>query len=332
MVWADTVKRRDFMAILAGSAATWPLVAVGQPRVPVIGFLGPQAPVHEMLATFDQGLRKWGYFTGRNVTFEYRWARDQGRQLAALAAELVQLRVNLIVTAGGLAAAKAAKKATTTIPILFTSGLDPVENGVVASLNRPGGNATGLSQSYKEEVPKRLELLKQIVPNARRFAYLQNDDITGLGPSERMQYQRDTEVASKLGLTIYVARNETEIEAAFGAMARQGTDTLLVPSDPLFGYQRTRIVALAARHALPAGYARREFVDAGGLMSYGASHLDAWRQIGEYAGRILNGAKPEELPVQVHNQYELVINMKTAERLGLAVPPLLHGLADEVIE
>jgi putative ABC transport system substrate-binding protein len=147
-----------------------------------------------------------------------------------------------------------------------------------------------------------------------------------------MQYQRDTEIAGKLGLTIYFARNEMEIEAAFGAMARQGAEALLVASDPFFGYRRARIVALGARHALPAGYARREFVDAGGLMSYGASHLNAWRQIGEYAGRILNGAKPEELPVQVHNQYELVINMKTAERLGLAVPPLLHGLADEVIE
>jgi putative ABC transport system substrate-binding protein len=227
-----------------------------------------------MLAKFDQGLSKWGYFANHNVAFEYRWGNDQDQQLATLAAELVQLRVALIVAVGGLAAAKAAKKATTTIPILFTSGFDPVENGVVASLNRPGGNATGLNQSYQEVVPKRLELLKQIVPNARRFSYLQNNDTTGLGPREKMQIEQETEIASALGLTIYLARSEIEIEAAFAAMARQQTEALLVGSDPLFGSRRAKIVALAARYALPAGYARREFADLGGLMSYGASHSE----------------------------------------------------------
>jgi len=327
------VRHRDFIVILTGLTLAWPRAAASQtPDVPVIGLLAPRAPAQEMLTKFDEGLSKWGYFANRNVAIEYRWSRDQDQQLTALAAELVRLRVTLIVAAGGMAAAKAAKEATATIPILFTSSFDPVENGVVASLNRPGGNATGLSESYKEVVPKRLEFLKQIVPGARRFAYLQNDDTTGLGPSEKMQFKRETEIAGALGLTTHFARNEIDIEAAFAAMAQQRTEALLVASDPLFGHQHAKIVALAARYALPAGYVRREFVDAGGLMSYGPSHLDAWRQIGEYAGRILKGAKPEGLPVRLHDQYELVINMQTAKALGLAIPPLLHGLADDAIE
>jgi putative ABC transport system substrate-binding protein len=327
------MRRRDFITTFAGAAAAWPLAAIAQVRpVPVIGFLGGQAPDHALLSKFHEGLHELGYFEGRNVAIEYRWALDESQDLPELAAELVLHRVALIVTAGGLAAAKAAKDATTTIPILFISGLDPVENGFLASFNRPGSNATGVSQSYKELIPKRLEILKQMVPKVRKVAYLQNDDSVGLGPSEKRQFETEAHIAGELGLVIYYARSESEIETAFASMVQQQNEALVVASDPFFGRQRALIVALAARHALPAGYARREFVEAGGLMSYGASFGESWRQVGEYAGRILKGTRPEALPVQLQSKYELVINMTTAKRLGLDVPPLLHALADEVIE
>jgi putative ABC transport system substrate-binding protein len=327
------MRRRDFVKILVGSAAAWPLLATAQERaLPVIGFLGSQSPDHALLAKFHQGLNELGYFEGRNVAIEYQWAFDQNQPLPALAARLAQHRVTVIVTTDGLAAARAAKDATATIPILFTSGLDPVENGFLASFNRPGGNATGVSQSYKELIPKRLEMLKQMVPKVSKVAYLQNDDSTGLGPGEKLQFETETHIADELGLVIHYARNESDIEAALGQMARQQIEALLVASDPFFSRQRALIVALAARYALSAGYSRREFVDAGGLMSYGPSRTESWRQVGEYAGRILKGARPEALPVQLWNKYELVINMKTAKSLGLTVPPLLHALADEVIE
>jgi putative ABC transport system substrate-binding protein len=328
------MRRRDFITILAGCAAAWPRVATAQVRaVPVIGYLGSQSPNREFLAKFHQGLNEWGYFEGRNVTIEYRWALNQIQKLPELAAELVRHRVALIVTGGGLAAAKAAKDATSTIPILFSGiGLDLVENGFLASFNRPGGNATGVSQSYKELIPKRLELLKQMVPGVSKVAYLQNADSTGLGRSEEEQFETETHIASELGLVIYYAQEDNDIETAFASMALQQTEALLVASTPNFGRQRALIVALAARYALPAGYSRREFADAGGLMSYGPSITESWRQIGAYAGRILKGARPEELPVQLQNKYELVINMKTAKALGLTGPPLLHAIADEVIE
>jgi putative ABC transport system substrate-binding protein len=314
-------------------AAAWPRIAAAQGRsLPVIGYLGRQAPDHELLAKFYQGLNESGYFEGRNVTIEYRWALNQSQQLPELAAELVRLRVALIVTSGGLAAAKAARDATTTIPILFVSGLDPVENGFLGSFNRPVGNATGVSQSYKELIPKRLEMLKLMLPNVIRVAYLQNDDSTGLGPNEKGQFATETRIAGELGLIVQYARNESDIEAAFASMAEQKIEALLVASDPFFGRQRALIVGFAQRFALPAGYSRREFADAGGLMSYGPSNRESWRQVGAYAGRILNGTRPDALPVQLQNKYELVINMKTAKALGLTVPPLLHALADEVVE
>ncbi len=327
------MRRRDFITVLAGLAAARPRAAAAQARaVPVIGFLGGQAPDHELLAKFHQGLNAWGFFEGRNVAIEYRWALDQSQQLPDLAAELVGHRVALIVTAGGLAAAKAAKDATTTIPILFISGLDPVENGFLASFNHPGGNATGVSQSYKELIPKRLELLRQMLNKAGKVAYLQNNDSTGLGSSEKEQFEAETRIAGELGLVIHYARTDSDIETTFASMAQEQIEALLVASDPFFSRQRALIVALAERYALPAGYSRREFVDAGGLMSYGPSLRESWRRVGEYAGRILNGARPEALPVQLQNKYELVINMKTAKGLGLNVPPLMHAIADEVIE
>jgi putative ABC transport system substrate-binding protein len=328
------MRRRGFMTILAGAAVAWPLAAIAQVRpVPVIGFLGPQSRDPKLLAKFHQGLNELGYFEGRNVAIEYQWDLDQSQQLPQLAAKLVQHRVALIVTTGGLAAAKAAKEATSTIPILFVGiGLDPVENGFVASFNRPGGNATGLSLVTTELISKRLDWLRRLLPAATKTAYLMNDNSTGLGPNEREQIEAEKSIANERGLVIQYARNEVDIEAAFASMARQRVEALLVASDPFFSRQRPQIVELAARYALPAGYSRREFAEAGGLMSYGPSLSEAWRQIGEYAGRILNGTRPEALPVQLQNKYELVINMKTAKALGLDVPPLLHALADEVIE
>jgi putative ABC transport system substrate-binding protein len=328
------MRRRGFVTILAGAAVAWPLAAIAQVRpVPVIGFLGPQSRDSKLLAKFHQGLNELGYFEGRNVAIEYQWDLDQSQQLPQLAAKLVQHRVALIVTTGGLAAAKAAKEATSTIPILFVGiGLDPVENGFVASFNRPGGNATGLSLVTTELISKRLDWLRRLLPAATKTAYLMNDNSTGLGPNEREQIEAEKSIANERGLVIQYARNEVDIEAAFASMARQRVEALLVASDPFFSRQRPQIVELAARYALPAGYSRREFAEAGGLMSYGPSLSEAWRQIGEYAGRILNGTRPEALPVQLQNKYELVINMKTAKALGLDVPPLLHALADEVIE
>jgi putative ABC transport system substrate-binding protein len=326
------MRRRDFITILAGSVTVWPLVATAQaPVVPVIGFLGSQSADPELLAKFHQGLNVLGYFQHQNVAIEYRWADNQKQQLAALAADLVQHRVALIVATGGMVAAMAAKEATTTIPILFITGLDPRAD-VVVSLNRPGGNATGVSLSYIQLIPKRLEVLKQMLPKARKVAYLQNDDSTGLGPSEKAQQETETRIASELGLVIHYAQNEGDIEAAFASMAQQQIEALLVGSDPFFVSRRAQLVALAARDALPAAYPRRQFADAGGLMSYGVNVPDAWRQIGEYAGRVLKGARPNDLPVLVQSKFELAINMKTAKALGLTVPPLLHAVADEVIE
>jgi putative ABC transport system substrate-binding protein len=327
------MRRRDFIRILAGSAATWPLVATAQaPVVPVIGFLGSQSGDPELLAKFHQGLNELGYFQGRNVEIEYRWAFNQNQQLRAMAIDLVQHRIALIVTTGGMVAAKAAKAATTTIPILFLSGLDPVATGMVASLNRPGGNVTGVSQFHSALIPKRLEVLRQMLPKAGEVAYLQNDDITGLGPGEKLQIETEILMAKELGLVVHYARNEGDIETAFASMAQQRIEALLVGSDPFFGRRRAQLVALAARYALPAGYSLREFADAGGLMSYGPSVPEAWRQIGQYAGRVLKGARPEDLPVMMQSKFELTINMKTAKALGLTVPPLLRAVADEVIE
>ena len=328
------MRRRDFIAMLAASASAWPLLATAQvPPMPVIGILGSDTTDPKLLAKFGQGLEEWGYFEGRNVAFEYRWAREQNQSLSVLAAELARHKVALIVTAGGLPVAKAAREATATIPILFTTLLDPVENGFLTSFNHPGGNVTGLSFLNAElSLSKRLELLRQLVPRAAKIGYLFNNDDTGLGPKDRAQIETFELAANKLGLLVEDARNEGEIEAAFATMAGQQIDALLVGSDPFFSHRRALIVALAARYALPAGYPRREFAEAGGLMSYGPSATEAWRQLGQYAGRILDGARPEELPVRLHDQYELVINMQTAKALGLAVPPLLHGLADDAIE
>jgi putative ABC transport system substrate-binding protein len=335
------MRRRDFIAMLGSAATAWPLVSTAQASaIPVIGYLDSQSADRELLAKFRQGLSEWDYFEGRNVQIEYRLALNQIKQLPDFATELVQRRVALIVAAG-LASATAAKEATATIPILFIIGLDPIQQHLVASFNRPGGNATGVRNYNKEIISKRLELLRDLVspndaskeaaPGSPRIAYLMNDDDTGL-EDQRAQIEGVRDTARTLGLAIYYARKERDIEPAFTAMLEHGIKALLVDSDPLFNRKRNMIVELAARYALPTGYRNREFVDAGGLMSYGPSLPESWRQIGQYAGRILKGARPEELPVQLQNKYELVINMKTAKALGLTSPSLLRAMADEVIE
>jgi putative tryptophan/tyrosine transport system substrate-binding protein len=336
------MRRRDFIGALIGSAIPLPFASTAQvPSVPVIGYLDSQSADSELLAKFRQGLNEWGYFEGRNVEIEYRTASNQIKQLPALAVELVRSRVALIVAAG-LASATAAKEATATIPILFVSGLDPIQEHLVTSFNRPGGNATGVRIYNKEIISKRLELLQELVTSKQapedeilapsKIGYLINDDVTGVLEDQRAQIQGVRDTAKAFGLVIYSARSAPEIELAFASMSAHQIKALLVDSDPLFNRQRALIVALAARYGLPVGYRNREFVEAGGLMSYGPSLPESWRQIGQYAGRILKGARPEELPVQLQNKYELVINMKTANALGLSSTPLLRALADEVIE
>jgi putative tryptophan/tyrosine transport system substrate-binding protein len=329
------VRRRDFIAILVGSAVARPVAAVAGPAAePVIGYLESQSPDPVLLAKFRQGLSEFGYFEDRNVHIEYRYAFGQYKQLSAMATDLVRQPVNLIVTAGGAGAANAAKRATSKIPILFLTGLDPIQEKLVASLGRPGGNATGVSHYNVPLISKRLELLGDLLQSksdhttASRIAFLMNPDDRGQAVQEP-QINKIRNSGLDLGLSIYYASQESDLEPAFSAMAQEHMEALLIDSDPLFIRQRALIVSLAARYSLPVGYRDREFVEAGGLMSYGPSLPESWRQVGQYAGRILDGAKPEDLPVMMPRKYELVINRKTAKVLGLT---LKRVLADEVID
>jgi putative tryptophan/tyrosine transport system substrate-binding protein len=328
------VRRRDFMSFLTGGAVASPLVALAQvSAAPVIGFLSGQSPEPGLLAKFRQGLSESGYFEDRNIRIEYRWAHNQNGQLSALADELVQRRVALIATTGGMAAAEAAEEAITkaarggspTIPIVFISGLYPVKKGFVESLNLPGHNVTGIYQPTFEVVSKRLELLQQIAAKTGKIAYLMDDNSAG-------QQEEQRRMADELGLVVHNARTASEIEAAFVSASQEQRDGMVVASHPFFLSQRTLIVALAARYALPAIYARREFAEAGGLMSYGPSIPESWRDMGRYTARILKGAQPKDLPVLVQDKFELLINRTTAETLGLTIPRLLRALADQVIE
>jgi len=328
------VRRREFITLVGGVTLAWPLAAHAQqqpPAMPVIGFLhygSPGAYAHTVSAV-RQGLRESGFIEGQNVALEYRWAEGQYGRLPALAGELVQRQVFAIVAAG-VVAAKAAKAATTTIPIVFSSGADPIEAGIVASLNRPGGNATGVSIIAQELATKRLELLRELVPRTRLIAMLINPDNPGGGPEFD-----DVEVAARaLGLQArkVKATNEFELNAAFVAIATPRFDALIVGQDGYFVQQRDQIAGLAARYSIPAIYAFREHVVAGGLISYGSSPADGYRQVGLYVGKILNGAKPADLPVIQPTTFELIINLKTANALTLSIPPLLLARADEVIE
>jgi putative tryptophan/tyrosine transport system substrate-binding protein len=327
----DGMKRRGFITLLGGAAA-WPLAArAQQSTVPVIGFLSGRVSgdSSRLVVAFRQGLGEIGYVEGQNVAIEYRWAEGQYDPLPALASELVHRQASLIF-AGSHPAALAAKAATTTLPIVFTIGSDPVQVGLVASLNRPGGNITGVSLFFGELAAKRLEQLHDLVPAASVIAALVNPS----NPNAESRSRALDEAARALGKRIlfFNASIEGDIEPAFAAMRQQRSDALLIGDDPLLEGRRDLLIALAARHRLPAIYNAREFVVSGGLMSYGASYLDAYRQVGRYSGRILKGEKPAELPVVQPAKFELVINLKTAKALGLDVPWFLQQRADEVIE
>jgi ABC-type uncharacterized transport system substrate-binding protein len=327
------VKRRDFITLLGGAAA-WPSMARAQQRdVPVIGMLNPATAqgYTDVLRHFHQGLRETGYHEGENVTIEYRWADNDVSRLPELAAELVRQRVAVIAATGGPASALAAKVATSTIPILFTVGGDPVRLGLVASLSRPGGNLTGASFFIFELGAKRLELLRELVPRMARLAVLVDPSNAAVTEANLKEVEP---AARAMGLQVRVleARTNREIDAAFATFAEERPDALFVSSGPLFTTRRLQLALLAARYGLPATYAGPEHVQAGGLMSYSASRADAYRQVGIYAGRILRGASPRDLPVVQSTRFELCINLQAARILGLEVPPTLLARADEVIE
>jgi putative ABC transport system substrate-binding protein len=327
---ASYIGRRKFLAALGGAAA-WPLAArAQQPAMPVIGFLHPSSPETYRLRAFRQGLKDAGLVEGENVTIEYRWADNQIDRLPALAAELVQRRVPVIVTAGP-PAVSAAKAATTTIPVVFLVGEDPVKLGLVTSLGRPGGNLTGVNFLAVEIAAKRLELLRELVPGAARIAVLVNP--ANVSVSETVS--RDVSQAARaLGLQIKVINADTirAIDAAFAMLANERADALFLANDPFFIDRRVQLAQLAAHHSLPAIGQDRLYAEVGGLISYGANLGDAYRQVGVYTGRIINGAKPADLPVVQSAKFELVINASTARMLGIAVPQTLLVAADEVIE
>jgi putative ABC transport system substrate-binding protein len=325
------VRRRRFIALLGGAAA-WPLAAgAQQPAMPVVGFLSSGSPdaSAERMRPFHQGLSESGYVEGRNVAIEYRWADGYDR-LPAMAADLVHRQVAAIVAIGGIPAARAAKAATTTIPIVFAVGADPVAIGLVPSLNRPGGNLTGVTNFNLELGQKRLELLHEVVPGATVIALLVNPNTPLAEP-----LSADLQAAARsFGLQVHVlqARTEHDIEDAFTTLVQLRADALVIGADAYFASRRKQLAALAVRHALPTVGSFRDFAEAGGLMSYGGSLSDQFRSIGVYAGRILAGQKPADLPVQQSTKVELIINLKAAKALGLNVPVTLLGRADEVIE
>ena len=300
--------------------------------MPVIGFLNPASldTNADRLRAFHRGLKDTGYVEGENVTILYRWAENQIDRLPELAADLVRRQAAVIVVPQGVGAALVAKAATTTTPIVFANGDDPVRLGLVASLARPGGNLTGISFLAVELAAKRLEFLRELVPAATRLAVL----INPTNPNAKNTLQDVEAAARTLGLQVQIlnASSSREIVAAFATLVPERPDVLFVAGDPLFGNRRIQLVHLATRHAIPATYAAREIVEGGGLMSYGANIADAWRQTGVYTGRILKGAKPADLPVVQASKFELVINAETARMLGLTIPPSLLAIADEVIE
>ena len=327
------MRRREFITLLGGAAAAWPLAARAQQQaMPMIGFLHSQSSdgFPEPLRGFRQGLNEAGYVEYTNVAVEYRWADNQSDRLPALAAELVRRQVT-VIAAFGSPATFAAKAATTTIPIVFNIGDDPVRSGLVASIGRPGGNLTGINFLTGEVGAKRLELLREFVPGATRLAVLVNP---ASGPITEAALHDVVPAARVMGLQTQVLHAATgrEINAAFTSLVSERPDALFVGPGAFYTARRVQITQLAARYAIPAAYSVRQYAEAGGLMSYGASNADAWRQVGAYVGRILKGAKPADLPVVQSSKFELVINAETARMLGLAVPASLLAIADEVIE
>jgi putative ABC transport system substrate-binding protein len=325
------MRRREFITLVGGAAAAWPLTArAQQAAMPVIGFLDVGLALPQMVAGFRNGLGEAGYVEGRNLAIEYRWADNQNDRLPALAADLVRRKVALLATPGSILAVMAAKAATNTIPIVFGIGGDPVELGLVKSLSRPGGNVTGITRLSHETAAKRLELLHAIVPSATSIAVLFNP----ANPARESETQELQGAGAALGLrlTFFNARNVNEIDMVFADFSQHGFGGLFVSSDAFFATRRGQLAALAARYTLPAIYPFRDYVEVGGLMSYGAAMADSARQVAIYAARILKGANPADLPVIQTAKFELVINMQAARALGLSVPPSLLATADEVIE
>jgi putative ABC transport system substrate-binding protein len=327
------MRRRDFITLLGGAAAAWPLAARGQQVMPVIGVLTPTSFDNnaDRQRAFRSGLAEHGYVEGQNVAIDYRSAEGQLDRLPAMAADFVRRQVTVIAVPGNVTAALAAKAATTTIPIAFGVPDDPVKLGLVASLPRPGGNATGINFFVGEVDAKRLGLLHELVRAAARVAVLVNRTNVGRGQTTRTELEP---AARTLGLQIqfYDASTNQEIDAAYATLIRDRPDALFVAADGVFASRRVQLVSLAARHALPAVYASREFVEVGGLMSYGTSITDMYRQVGAYCGRILKGEKPADLPVVQASKFELILNQQTAKLLGLTMPATLLATADEVIE
>jgi putative ABC transport system substrate-binding protein len=327
------MRRREFITLLGGAAVAWPLTAYAQqPAMPVIGFLSSRSADDSarVVAAFRQGLAEMGYTEGRNAEIEFRWAQGQFDRLPALAAELVQRPVAVLATVGGSQTTRAASAATATIPIIFGIGEDPVKEGLVPNLNRPGENMTGATFSTSLLVAKRLGLLRDLVPTAEVIALLVNQN-----SSQGQGQEKDIEEAARAvgqRLVILNGGTDEEIDASFANLAQQKVGALLVGSDPFFDPRRERLIAMSARYAVPAIYQFREFVLAGGLMSYGASITDMYRQVGVYVGRVLKGDKPADLPVVQPIKFEFVINLKTAKALGLNIPPGVLAIADEVIE
>ena len=327
------MRRRDFLALLGSMAAAGSLRAEAQtPAMPVIGFLNSASPgpAATLVAAFRHGLNKAGYVEGQNVAIEYRWAEGQYDRLRGMASDLVRRNVSLIAATGGLVVAQAAKGATSTIPVLFIAGFDPVREGLAASINRPGGNATGVSVYTAELGPKRLGLLRELLPNVVKIAMLVNP-----GSISTEIERKDLEEATRgtgLQLLVLEASAEGDLEKAVNDAVNQSAGALIVSADAFFTSRRSQIVALAAQYALPASYPWLQYAEAGGLISYGPNLTWAYEQIGVYASRILKGAKPEDLPVQLPTTFEMVINLKTAKALGLSIPPFVLARADRVIE
>ena len=328
------IARREFITLLGGAAAAWPLAARAQQQpMPVIGILAVASPEDNAvrLRAFREGLRVAGYVEGQNVNIQYRWAEAHTDRLAELAAQLVHDQVSVLVAAGGTASALTAKAATASIPIVFGIGADPVDVGLVASLNRPGGNVTGVTNLNIEVAPKRLELLHELLPSATIMALLVNPAVPALDePTSRVSQA----AAQALGLQLHIlhASNESDFDAIFENLIQLHADALVIGPDNLFSAHSEQLAALAVRHALPAVYEFRRFAAAGGLMSYGSSETEYYRLVGTYVGRVLKGDKPADLPVQQSTKVELIINLKTANALGITVPLPLIGRADEVIE
>jgi putative ABC transport system substrate-binding protein len=328
------MRRRDFIKVIGVTAATWPLAArAQQDSLPVIGFLRPTSreSVLHLLPAFHAGLKEIGFVEGQNLVIEYRWAQGQEARLREIAAELVRRRVAVIVTPGSTPAALAAKAETTSIPIVFSSGIDPIRSGLVASLNRPGGNVTGIYQLSGELVGRQLGLLRELVPAVTTIALLVNP----ANPLVAEASAKAAEAAARtlgLEMKVFPTRNSDDVDAAFADIAHQRISAVLVSADAFFTSRRVQLAKLATQFAVPAVFPIREYAEAGGLMSYGENIADQWRRLGVNTGRVLKGAKPADLPVEQSSKFELVINARTARALGLTVPMTLLSVADEVIE